>query len=890
MFLIDNINDKQDTARRETAFLLFLITPALVLAPGVGGDRTLARDVNRRCRLFLNGHLSQLIDEYDRGQTTARARREQRAGSETASTTRKRAARISRLVSAGQFGKARRELLSPGVATSTPEVVQQLRDKHPARQQPIDWNHIQSNPRTQVEISWELLEKVLRTSPKLSGPGLTGLRQDHFRALLFSKLSQSDKSALSTFFTDIANARVPPAAIDPLLSSTLIPILKVAGKEDVRPITLPESLLKIPARCIGRSFRRKLNTLFTSVHQLGEGVSGGLEAAVHSLQILLSQNHEFLALSIDMKNAFNSIRRADVAKQVYRHFPELVPFFKMCYQPASKLYLRLVDGTFEILTSDEGTRQGEPLAGTFFNLGFLVILEQLQLMFPKVTPLAIHDDVTLIGPPEDVISAFEWILQAVPWHTGLEIQATKSKAYCPAGRPDDSLLGDSIKWLPMNGEQLSPGKAYIKYGDGLVLAGIPIGTPEFIQANLQESIGSSQELANAIRDIKEGGFVQQAFLLDYYCLAPKINHLLRGLPPSATANAARDHDQILVRANAETLGLDPTEIDPNLRRQFFRPQSQTAGLGFTSSEAVAPAAYVASLALTASTMATIPAVAQQFDSLEFQTSSWHQGFLGARQTLETTAPDLDIPFFPELVEAPVPQFQRKISQSISEYQTAEFLESLSPYESARVTSAGSVGASAWLTSFGRGNQTISSEQFRIALLWRLGLPQPILKGVHRCCKPGHPPVDPEGVHFVNRNCGSANSARHTAMNESSSGEWRTVRHDAIARVIRDCVHEAGFRTKWQPGNLPNLPNRFGDIEVYDFPHPGRSTILDNTCVCPYKGDRTLSQPPDGAPILAARVAESKKEETYSQMHRDQNPSFHWRMTFLGEQPRKLKIS
>ena len=201
--------------------------------------------------------------------------------------------------------------------------------------------------------------------------------------------------------------------------------------------------------------------------------------------------------------------------------------------------------------------------------------------------------------------------------------------------------------------------------------------------------------------------------------------------------------------------------------------------------------------------------------------------------------------------------------------SSEFLESLSPYESARVTSAGSVGASAWLTSFGRGNQTISSEQFRIALLWRLGLPQPILKGVHRCCKPGHPPVDPEGVHFVNRNCGSANSARHTAMNESSSGEWRTVRHDAIARVIRDCVHEAGFRTKWQPGNLPNLPNRFGDIEVYDFPHPGRSTILDNTCVCPYKGDRTLSQPPDGAPILAARVAESKKEETYSQMHRDQ---------------------
>eukprot|EP00976_Prorocentrum_cordatum_P072385 1180692-Prorocentrum_minimum.AAC.1 len=62
---------------------------------------------------------------------------------------RKRAARISRLVSAGQFGKARRELLSLGVATSTPEVIQQLRDKHrPARKRPIDWNHIFISHRT----------------------------------------------------------------------------------------------------------------------------------------------------------------------------------------------------------------------------------------------------------------------------------------------------------------------------------------------------------------------------------------------------------------------------------------------------------------------------------------------------------------------------------------------------------------------------------------------------------------------------------------------------------------------------------------------------------------------------------------------------------------------
>eukprot|EP00976_Prorocentrum_cordatum_P019838 402232-Prorocentrum_minimum.AAC.1 len=48
----------------------------------------------------------------------------------------------------------------------------------------------------------------------------------------------------------------------------------------------------------------------------------------------------------------------------------------------AKLYLRLVNGTFEILTSDEGTRQGEPLAGTFFRCNTeFVIAYRLSLIW-----------------------------------------------------------------------------------------------------------------------------------------------------------------------------------------------------------------------------------------------------------------------------------------------------------------------------------------------------------------------------------------------------------------------------------------------------------------------------------------------------------------------------
>jgi hypothetical protein len=86
--------------------------------------------------------------------------------------------------------------------------------------------------------------------------------------------------------------------------------------------------------------------------------------------------------------------------------------------------------------SAEGTRQGDPLAGTFFNLEFLHILLGLIKRHPSVTPFGIHDDdVTLVGPPAEVIAAFEWAIKAIPETTGLAVQPTKTIATCPSGRP-----------------------------------------------------------------------------------------------------------------------------------------------------------------------------------------------------------------------------------------------------------------------------------------------------------------------------------------------------------------------------------------------------------------------------------------------------------------------
>jgi hypothetical protein len=190
-----------------------------------------------------------------------------------------------------------------------------------------------------------------------------------------------------------------------------------------------------------------------------------------------------------------------------------------------------------------------------------------------------------------------------------------------------------------------------------------------------------------------------------------------------------------------------------------------------------------------------------------------------------------VPSIPDLQTAPIKSYQSKLTALLKTDSVDNFLESLTKYDLARITSAGAAGASSWLTSPPAYNQPLSSEQSQSAVLWHQGLPQHATHGIHRCSQgERHPIVDREGVHFTNLNCGSANSARFNM--ESQSGEWRTIRHDAIATVMTEFVVEAGFRTKWQLGWLPGMPpERKGDILVFDYPSAGRILLVRRCHVC-----------------------------------------------------------
>jgi hypothetical protein len=63
-----------------------------------------------------------------------------------------------------------------------------------------------------------------------------------------------------------------------------------------------------------------------------------------------------------------------------------------------------------------------------------------------------------------------------------------------------------------------------------------------------------------------------------------------------------------------------------------------------------------------------------------------------------------VPSIPNLQTAPIKSYQSKLTDSVD-----NFLESLTEYDLARITSVGAAGASSWLTSPPNYNQPLSSE-------------------------------------------------------------------------------------------------------------------------------------------------------------------------------------
>ena len=136
--------------------------------------------------------------------------------------------------------------------------------------------------------------------------------------------------------------------------------------------------------------------------QLGVGIRGGCEAAIHSARrYLQSLAPGHIMVKLDFANAFNSLHRSDMLLSVRDRLPELYAFCLSSYSQPSFLYF----GSHVIL-SQEGPQQGDPLGPLLFCSTIHPLISSLS----SDLTLGYLDDLTLAGPQSVVAADIQQVM------------------------------------------------------------------------------------------------------------------------------------------------------------------------------------------------------------------------------------------------------------------------------------------------------------------------------------------------------------------------------------------------------------------------------------------------------------------------------------------------
>jgi len=268
-----------------------------------------------------------------------------------------------------------------------------LQERHPAapanRSPPPDPNNMTAIQMTEAEV-----QKVIRSFPAGSSGGPDGIRPQHVLDLINCR---ECGTALLTSITGFVNVnkllegKCHPDVVPVLFRGNLIALEKKSG--GVRPIAIGYTWRRITAKCANAYATCVLSTLFNPI-QLGVGVSGSCEAAVHATRRYAeNMPATHCIVKLDFVNAFNSLHRDAMLQAAHDNIPGIYKFCHLAYSRPS--ILAFSDRT---ILSEEGPQQGDPLGAALF----CVTIHPLLTSLSSELEIGYMDDLTLGGDDKPV--------------------------------------------------------------------------------------------------------------------------------------------------------------------------------------------------------------------------------------------------------------------------------------------------------------------------------------------------------------------------------------------------------------------------------------------------------------------------------------------------------
>ena len=355
---------------------------------------------------------------------------------------------------------------------------------------------------------------------------------------------------------------VPQFAVSILYGANECAIRKKDG--GFRPIAVGSSLRRLSVKVGSRPIVQALGEELRPV-QLGVSTSGGCEAAAHAARRYARDcHHRRVLLKIDMRNAFNSLKRDSFLSVVRVRTPGLYSLLWQAYSSSTRLFFGE-----EGFASETGIQQGDPIGPALFALSVDEAARGIQSEF-NVWYL---DDATLGNSPETVYYDLVVLLERFRAIAGRSMEANVSSP--------SSMTGCRRQRKPCS-EGSSRGVRVVEACDlSLLVAPVDIqGIPGTI--NEKREATSKLEVLNP----------HQAFVLLKNAFAiPKLQYVLR----ASTAYLCREKLRIFDRALFGSLErVANVSLEGDVCKQAGFPVN-FGGLGCRRAEDIALPSFLASM-------------------------------------------------------------------------------------------------------------------------------------------------------------------------------------------------------------------------------------------------------------------------------------------------------